>query len=87
MYGVFLDVTGRKQAEEGHELLAGEMSHRVKNLLAIASALTEFTSRSSGSAIEMARELTQRLRSLGRAHDLIRPIPGQEGRAALLATC
>ena len=33
MFGVFLDVTGRKQAEEGNELLAGEMSHRVKNLL------------------------------------------------------
>ena len=84
MYGVFLDVTGRKQAEEGHELLAGEMSHRVKNLLAIASGLTEITSRTSGSAEEMARELTQRLTSLGRAHDLIRPIPGQEGKAALL---
>ena len=28
MFGVFLDVTGRKMAEEGHELLAGEMSHR-----------------------------------------------------------
>jgi PAS domain-containing protein len=26
MFGVFLDVTGRKQAEEGNELLAGEMS-------------------------------------------------------------
>jgi PAS domain-containing protein len=39
MFGVFLDVTGRKQAEEGHELLAGEMSHRVKNLLALASGL------------------------------------------------
>jgi hypothetical protein len=30
MFGIFLDVTGRKQAEEGSELLAGEMSHRVK---------------------------------------------------------
>ena len=30
MFGIFLDVTGRKQAEEGHELLAGEMSHRLK---------------------------------------------------------
>ena len=37
MFGIFLDVTGRKQAEEGSELLAGEMSHRVKNLLAIAA--------------------------------------------------
>jgi PAS domain-containing protein len=47
MYGIFLDVTGRKQAEEGHELLAGEMSHRVKNLLAIASGLTAISSRSA----------------------------------------
>jgi hypothetical protein len=44
MFGIFLDVTGRKQAEEGNELLAGEMSHRVKNLLAIASGLTAITS-------------------------------------------
>ena len=39
MFGIFLDVTGRKQAEEAHELLAGEMSHRVKNLLAIVGVL------------------------------------------------
>ena len=84
MYGIFIDVTGRKQAEEGHELLAGEMSHRVKNLLAIASGLTAITSRSSGTTADMARELTARLTSLGRAHDLIRPLPGHEGRAALL---
>jgi PAS domain-containing protein len=38
MTGIFLDVTGRKQAEEGHELFAGEMSHRVKNLLALPTA-------------------------------------------------
>ena len=32
----------------------------------------------------MARELTQRLTALGRAHDLVRPLPGNQGRAALL---
>ena len=84
MFGIFLDVTGRKQAEEGHELLAGEMSHRVKNLLAIATALTAITSRSAGGAEDMARELTARLTALGRAHDLVRPLPGQQGSAALL---
>lgn len=84
MFGVFLDVTGRKQAEEGHELLAGEMSHRVKNLLAIASGLTHITSRSTATTQDMARELTQRLTALGRAHDLVRPLPGKEGKAALL---
>lgn len=33
MLGMFLDVTGRKQVEEAKELLAGEMSPLVKNLL------------------------------------------------------
>src|SRR3954468_8917789 len=84
MFGIFLDVTGRKQAEEGHELLAGEMSHRVKNLLAIASGLTAITSRSTQTTKDMARELTQRLTALGRAHDMVRPLKGQEGKAALL---
>jgi two-component sensor histidine kinase len=84
MSGVFLDVTGRKQAEEGHELLAGEMSHRVKNLLAIAAGLTKLTSRSSATVEEMTKELTERLTALGRAHDMVRPLPGYQGRAALL---
>jgi two-component sensor histidine kinase len=84
MFGVFLDVTGRKQAEEGHELLAGEMSHRVKNLLAIAAGLTEITSRTTSSTQDMARELIQRLTALGRAHDLVRPLPDGQGSAALL---
>jgi two-component sensor histidine kinase len=84
MFGIFLDVTGRKQAEEGSELLAGEMSHRVKNLLAIASGLTRLTSQSAKTPVDMARELTARLAALGRAHDMVRPLPGQQGSAALL---
>ncbi len=83
-YGVFLDVTGRKQAEESNELLAGEMSHRVKNLMAIAAGLTQISSRSATTAKEMAVELTGRLTALGRAHDLVRPLPGNQGTAALL---
>lgn len=84
MFGIFLDVTGRKQAEEGHELLAGEMSHRVKNLLAIAAGLTAISCRTAASTEEMAEELTGRLMALGRAHDLVRPLPGEQGNAALL---
>jgi two-component sensor histidine kinase len=71
---------GGKQAEEGNELLAGEMSHRVKNLLAIASGLTAIASRSAKTTADMAKELTQRLTALGRAHDLVRPLPGQGGK-------
>jgi two-component sensor histidine kinase len=84
MFGVFLDVTGRKQAEEGHELLAGEMSHRVKNLLAIAAGLTNVSARSNDTTEQMAEELTGRLTALGRAHDLVRPLPDGQGGAALL---
>ena len=83
MFGVFLDVTERRMAEEARELLAGEMSHRVKNLFAIASALTAIAARSAATTTEMARDLTQRLTALGHAHDLVRPAPGQaEDKAA-----
>jgi two-component sensor histidine kinase len=84
MFGIFLDVTGRKQAEESHELLAGEMSHRVKNLLSVAAALTQITSRSAKTINNMSGDLIGRLSALGRAHDLVRPLPGAQGKAALL---
>jgi len=84
MFGIFLDGTGRKQAEEANELLAGEMSHRVNNLITVAAALTAMTSRSAETKEEMAQHLTQRLTALGRAHDLVRPVPGQAQNAALL---
>ena len=87
MFGIFLDVTQRKQAEEANELLAGEMSHRVMNLLHIATALTQITSRSAASKEDMARELTNRLMALGRAQELVRPIVGKEkSRQRFLAT-
>jgi two-component sensor histidine kinase len=84
MFGIFLNVTQRKQAEEANELLAGEMSHRVKNLLSIATALTQITSRSTLTKEEMAQDLTSRLMALGRAQDLARARPGEKGAATLL---
>jgi two-component sensor histidine kinase len=85
LFGILLDVSGRKQAEESHALLAGEMSHRVKNLLTIATGLTYLTSRTAVSAADMARDLTRRLSTLGQAHDLVRPIAagGKAGGALL----
>ncbi len=84
MFGIFIDVTGRKQAEEAHELLSGEMSHRVKNLLQIATALTSITLRSAKTAKEMAQDLTGRLMALGRAHSLVKPGVAEEKNAVLL---
>ncbi|MDH6297947.1 HWE histidine kinase domain-containing protein [Agrobacterium fabrum] len=82
MTGIFLDVTGPKHAKEGHELLAGEMSRRANNLLALAAGLTGITSRSTATKKKMAKQLTQRLTALGRAHELVRP----SGRAGECGT-
>ncbi len=84
MFGIFLDSTERKEAEEARDLLAGEMAHRVKNLFSIASGLTSIAARSAATTTEMARDLTQRLAALGRAHDFIRPASGVGGKDAAL---
>ena len=57
MYGMFIDVTERKKAEEAREMLAGEMDHRVKNLFAITSALTTISARSTTTKDEMVKDL------------------------------
>lgn len=84
MYGVFLDVTERKLAEEARELLANEMSHRVKNLFAIAAALTKISARSATTPADMATDLSRRLLALGRAHELVRPSLAGQMKAAPL---
>ena len=81
MFGIFIDVTGRKQAEEGNELLAGEMSHRVKNLLAIASGLTAITSRSAKTTMTWLGNSPTVSRRWG-----ARVLPGQEGMQRCSAT-
>jgi two-component sensor histidine kinase len=60
------------------------MSHRVKNLLHIATALTHLTSRLVSTKEDVAHELTNRLMALGRAQDLVRPFPGRKNEATLL---
>lgn len=73
MYGVFLDVTMRKRAEEDRDMVTSEMHHRVKNLFSLSSALASIASRGSDSKEEMLDDLTRRLRGLAAAHDLIYP--------------
>ncbi len=85
MFGIFIDVSERKMAEEAREMLASEMSHRVKNLFAIAAALTSISSRSTATAQEMADDLKKRLIALGHAHELVRPLLSEQRKAAHLS--
>jgi hypothetical protein len=84
MYGVFIDVTERKKAEEAREMLAGEMDHRVKNIFAITSALTTISDRSTMTKDEMAKDLRQRIVALSNAHNMVRPDHSQQHKAAQL---
>lgn len=73
MYGVFIDVSGRKRAEENWEIVTNEMHHRITNLFTLSSALASIASRGSNTKEAMLEDLTQRLRGLAAAHDLILP--------------
>lgn len=84
MLGIFLDVTKRKMAEEAREMLAGEMSHRIKNLMSITAALIGIAERSTATTAAMSHDLHQRLTALSRAHDLVSPVLSQPRKAARL---
>ncbi|MCJ2084229.1 PAS domain S-box protein [Methylobacterium sp. J-090] len=65
------DIDARKRAEEQRDLLNGELSHRMKNLLAMVQAIAANTLRGA-TDIEVAKEvLADRLITLGKAHDLL----------------
>ena len=69
----FRDITARHDAEAARQLMIRELHHRIKNLFAIVSGLIAMTARRTGTPGEMATSLRQRLHSLARAHELIRP--------------
>ncbi|MFU8825685.1 sensor histidine kinase [Yoonia sp.] len=73
VYGVFVDVTARMQAEEQRELIACEMRHRVKNLFSVTTAVASFAAKSTDTKQEMLKDLTLRLQSLAGAYNLVHP--------------
>jgi two-component sensor histidine kinase len=66
-----LDITDRKEAEIERELLARELSHRVKNTLAVVQALALNTNGRVGSASEYRAIFIGRLRALSQAQGLL----------------
>jgi PAS domain S-box-containing protein len=71
--GSVIDITERKQAEDQNFLLLREMSHRIKNLFAVANSIVALSARSAQSPKDMATAIQDRLASLTRAHELTRP--------------
>jgi PAS domain S-box-containing protein len=67
--GSVIDITERKQAEERLRLLAREVDHRAKNILALVQVMIRQTRASS--VEEFIRVATGRLHAIGRAHTLL----------------
>ncbi|WP_085809130.1 PAS domain-containing protein [Sphingomonas sp. TZW2008] len=71
LVGVSQNITDRKRAEEHRTLLANELSHRVKNMLATLQAIVGQTLRTANSVEEASATLSARIQSMDAANDLL----------------
>ena len=71
LIGVNVDTTERRQAEQNRELLLAELSHRVKNMLAVVQGIARQTFRNTRSVDEARASFEGRLMALATAHDLL----------------
>lgn len=76
------NIAERKHAREQQTLLLREMSHRVKNLLTIASGLVAMSARYASTPQELSSAVRDRLSALAQSHELARPEPMDSGEAA-----
>jgi two-component sensor histidine kinase/integral membrane sensor domain MASE1 len=67
--GAFIDMTERKKAEERITLLAREVDHRAKNIMAIVQAVVRLTK--SEDIDSFRKAVTGRVSSLARTHNLL----------------
>jgi two-component system, chemotaxis family, CheB/CheR fusion protein len=69
--GVNIDITERKRAEEHLQAMNAELDHRVKNVLATASAVATQTLNASSSSEQFVSAFEGRLRSMAQTHELL----------------
>ncbi len=72
-FGTCTEVHEQKQASEEREVIAQELSHRIKNIFAVISGLIGFSARANPGFRGIADDLRDRVTALGRAHDFVRP--------------
>jgi two-component system CheB/CheR fusion protein len=65
------DITERRGAEQHQDMLVGELSHRVKNTLAVVQSLATQTLRNSETLDSFGDAFLGRIEALGRAHDMV----------------
>lgn len=75
-FGTAVDIHDIYEASEGRDLLAKELSHRIKNIFAVVAGLVSLSARQHPEAKQFAGDLTAIINALGRAHDFVRPVGG-----------
>ena len=65
------DISARRAAERKATLLLGELDHRVKNILAIISAVITQTLKATATPEDFAREVSSRVQAIAKAHSLL----------------
>ena len=65
------DIRARRVAEQKATLLLGELDHRVKNILAIVSAVISQTLKTTATREEFATEVSGRVQAIAKAHSLL----------------
>jgi PAS domain S-box-containing protein len=71
-FGTAVDIHDIYEASETRDLLAKELSHRIKNIFAVIAGLVSLTARKHPDAKEFADDLTAAIRALGHAHEFVR---------------
>ena len=70
-FGTNTDVTELRQAEDMQRMLTGELSHRVKNMLATVQAIASQTLRHNGNPGQFVANFSGRIQSMSRVHALL----------------
>ncbi|WP_421760533.1 PAS domain-containing protein [Devosia sp.] len=71
--GTCTDIHEGRLAAEEREIIAQELSHRIKNIFAVIGGLVSLAARQHPEATAFADRLRSRILALGRAHDFVRP--------------
>lgn len=72
-FGTCTDIDDLKRMEQSKELLSQELSHRIKNIFAVVSALIALSARQFPEARAFASAVRTRINALARAHEFVRP--------------
>ena len=72
-FGTVIDIDEAHRTSEMRDLLAKELSHRIKNIFAVVSGLVTLHSRGKETVADYAEALSTTIRALGKAHDYVQP--------------